>query len=298
MAAVGTSEQPWTVGSLLNWTASFLAQKGCETPRVDAEVLLAQVLGCKRIDLYGLRFAEPADDEVRQRYRDLIRRRIEGCPVAYLVGRKEFFSLEFEVSPAVLIPRPDSELVVTECLTLAKALTGPRIVDIGTGSGNLAVALARQLPAAQVTAIDVSADALAIARRNADKHGVAQRISFVEGDLFAALDAAERFHFVVSNPPYIAQEDLPKLPIGVRDYEPHLALDGGPDGYRVFERLVGDARRHLHPGGWLIVEIGAPQEVPARQRIGGLEEYELAPTVYDYSGHPRVLKARYKPLEA
>ena len=128
MTAPAAAEQTWTVGSLLNWTATFLAQKGSDTPRVDAEVLLAHVLGCKRIDLYGLRFAEPAADEARQRYRELIRKRIEGCPVAYLVGRKEFFSLEFEVSPAVLIPRPDTELAVTECLALAKLLPTPRIV--------------------------------------------------------------------------------------------------------------------------------------------------------------------------
>jgi release factor glutamine methyltransferase len=298
MTAAGTSEQTWTVGSLLNWTATFLAQKGSETPRVDAEVLLAHVLGCKRIDLYGLRFAEPAADEARQRYRELIRKRLEGCPVAYLVGRKEFFSLEFEVSPAVLIPRPDTELAVTECLALAKPLPAPRIIDIGTGSGNLAIALARQLPTARVTAVDVSADALAVARRNAEKHGVAQRVTFVQGDLFATLGPEERFDFVVSNPPYIAQSDLPNLPVGVRDYEPRLALDGGPDGYRVFERLIGDALRHLIPGGWLIVEIGSPQEAPARQRLGNLGAYELAATVYDYSGHPRVLKARRKPLAA
>jgi release factor glutamine methyltransferase len=298
MTAPAAAEQTWTVGSLLNWTATFLAQKGSDTPRVDAEVLLAHVLGCKRIDLYGLRFAEPAADEARQRYRELIRKRIEGCPVAYLVGRKEFFSLEFEVSPAVLIPRPDTELAVTECLALAKLLPAPRIVDIGTGSGNLAVALARQLPAAQVTAIDLSADALAVARRNAEKHGVAQRITFLQGDLFTMLTKAQRFDFVVSNPPYIAEGDLAKLPIGVRDYEPHLALDGGPDGYRVFERLIGDALGYLDAGGWLIIEIGAPQEAQARQRIGSRHEYELAATVFDYSGHPRVLKARRKLVAA
>src|SRR6516165_1062883 len=118
----------WTVGTLLNWTANFLLEKGCESPRVDAEVLLAHTLGCKRIDLYGLRHAEPAVDEVRQRYRELIRKRIEGCPVAYLVGKKEFFSLEFEVTPAVLIPRPDTELVVTECLDRANNLAEPRVL--------------------------------------------------------------------------------------------------------------------------------------------------------------------------
>src|SRR4030081_3063075 len=142
-------EQTWTLGALLDWTAKHLAQKGAEFPRLDAEVLLAQAAGCKRIDLYGLRFAEEATPDVRQRYKELIRRPLEGCPVAYLVGRKEFFGLEFGVSPAVLIPRPDSEHVVTECLNLAKKIPQPRIVDIGAGSGNLAVAVAKNHAGAQ-----------------------------------------------------------------------------------------------------------------------------------------------------
>jgi release factor glutamine methyltransferase len=281
----------WTVGTLLNWTANFLLEKGCESPRVDAEVLLAHALGCKRIDLYGLRHAEPAVDEVRQRYRELIRKRIEGCPVAYLVGKKEFFSLEFEVTPAVLIPRPDTELVALECLALAKSLAEPRIVDIGTGSGNLAVAIARQHKGAQVTAVDISTDALVVARRNAERHGVTERITFFQGDLFGPI-GAELYDFVISNPPYIAGADLARLPVGVRDYEPHVALDGGPDGYAVFERLIRDAQGHLKPGGWLIVEIGAPQEATARTRLQEQPCYELAPTVRDLAGHPRVLKAR------
>src|SRR5262245_56696650 len=193
----------WTLGRLLNWTAKYLADKGTEFPRLDAEVLLAHAAGCKRIDLYGIRFDEEATPEVRQRYKDLIGKRLEGCPVAYLVGRKEFFGLEFEVTPAVLIPRPDSELVVMECLELAKKMPSPRIVDIGSGSGNLAVAVARNHPGAQITAIDRSPEALAVARRNAGKHGVAERVRFLEGDLFAPLSPDERFDFVISNPPYI-----------------------------------------------------------------------------------------------
>src|ERR1019366_2404888 len=130
------TEQVWTLGALLDWTAKHLAQKGVENARLDAEVLLAHTADCKRIDLYGLRYAEPASPEVRQKYRELIRRRLEDCPVAYLVGRKEFYGLELKVSPAVLIPRPDSELVVVECLALAKTMVHPRIIDIGVGSGN------------------------------------------------------------------------------------------------------------------------------------------------------------------
>jgi len=286
------AEQTWTLGALLDWTAKHLAQKGLEHPRLDAEVLLAHAVGCKRIDLYGIRFGDVATPEQRQKYRELIQKRLEGCPVAYLVGSKEFFGLAFTVNPAVLIPRPDTEHVVMECAALAKPLPAPRIVDVGAGSGNIAVTLARELPNAQITAIDRSADVLAVARQNAGKHGVAERIRFVEGDLFGALPPAEQFDFVVSNPPYIPHDDIAKLPVGVRQYEPHAALDGGPDGFAVFQRLMEAARVRLVPGGWLIVEIGAPQEESARQRIQALPEYELSPTVRDYSGHPRVLKAR------
>jgi release factor glutamine methyltransferase len=286
------SEPTWTLGALLDWTAKHLAQKGAEFPRLDAEVLLAHVVGCKRIDLYGLRFAEPASPEIRQQYKDLIRRRIEGCPVAYLVGKKEFHGLEFEVSPSVLIPRPDSEHVVLEGISLARSLPAPRILDIGTGSGNLAVTLANALPAAHFTATDQSADALKVAAANATKLGVLDRMRFLQGDLFAPLSEKETFDLIVSNPPYVAHEDMEKLPPGVRDFEPRLALDGGPGGFAVFDRLINEAPAWLKAGGYLLVEIGAPQEQKARERIGGHPNYELAPTIHDYSGHPRVLKAR------
>jgi release factor glutamine methyltransferase len=288
------AEAPWTIGRLLDWTAGHLAKKGSEFPRLDAEVLLAHALGCRRIELYT-RYEEPADNGARERFRDLVRRRIEGCPVAYLVGRKEFFALEFEVNPAVLIPRPDTEHVVMECLRLAKLMARPRVLDVGTGSGNIAVAVARQHKGAEVTAIDVSQEALSVAARNAARHGVAERIRFLHGDLFDPVPAETRFDFVLSNPPYIAREEIARLHPGVRDYEPHLALDGGPDGYAVLDRLVDRAAEHLEPGGYLIVEIGAPQETRARQCIEGRDRYDLADTVHDHSGHPRVLVARRRP---
>jgi release factor glutamine methyltransferase len=289
-----TVKDEWTVGRLLDWTARFLAGKGVEHPRLDSEVLLAHTLKCERIQLYT-RFDEAASDEVRQEFRALIRRRLEGCPVAYLVGRKEFFALKFDVNPAVLIPRPDTEGLVVECLRLAKGLEKPHVLDLGTGSGNIAVAVAHQHKGAQVTAVDVSPEALAVAAQNAARHGVAGRIRFLAGDLFAPLAAGEAFDIVLSNPPYIAREDLPRLPVGVRDYEPHRALDGGPGGYAVFERLVRDAPAYLKPGGHLILEIGSDQEGPARQFISSAQGFDLAPTVYDHSGHPRVLHARWKP---
>ena len=289
----GRGMETWTLGRLLDWTAKFLAQKGSESPRLDTEVLLAHAVECKRIDLYT-RYEEEATEAARQRFKDLIRRRLEGCPVAYLVGRKEFFSLEFEVGPAVLIPRPDTETLVVECLRLAREISAPRILDIGTGSGNIAVAVARNLPAAEVTATDLSNEALAVARGNAEKNGVAGRLRFLQGDLFQPIPTGELFDFILSNPPYIPEADLPSLPSGVRDFEPPTALNGGVDGYAVFDRLIEQAGAYLKPGGYLIVEIGSPQEGPARQRIEQQGGYELGPTIKDGAGHPRVLRARQR----
>ncbi len=289
------TEQTWTVGNLLDWTAKFLQSKGSDSPRLDAEVLLAKSLDCRRIDLYGELHGEIAGTEIRETYRDLIRRRIEGCPVAYLVGKKEFFSMKLEVSPAVLIPRPDSELVVIACLELARELAEPRILDIGTGSGNLAIALAVHLPEAVVFATDISPEALEIAKKNAVIHQVEERVHLVDGNLFEPVSSKEPFDFLVSNPPYIAEGELAELESGVRDYEPKLALNGGESGFEVFDALIENAPQFLKPGGYLFIEIGAPQEEPARTRIQQKSCYRLFPTIHDYSGHPRVLKVQLIP---
>jgi release factor glutamine methyltransferase len=287
------ADQSWTIGQLLDWTASFLKQKGGEFPRLDAEVLLAHALNCQRIELYT-RYEEEATEETHKRFKEFIRQRLEGCPVAYLVGRKEFFSLVFEVGPSVLIPRPDTETLVVQCLGLAKALPEPDILDLGTGSGNIAVAVAHQHRGARIMAVDISPAALAVARRNAETNQVAGRIDFFVGDLFGPLPSGKMFDFILGNPPYIPHEALATLPVGVRDYEPHLALDGGPGGFTVFERLIRQAPDYLKPGSYLLVEIGSPQEELARQRIEEDGRYDLGPTIRDSSGHPRVLRARRK----
>ena len=276
-------EQPWTIKRLLDWTQPFLAQKGSEFPRLDAEVLLAHSLGCRRIELYT-RSEEEVTEDVRGKFRALIQERVKGCPVAYLVGRKEFFSLEFAVNGDVLIPRPDTECVVDECLRLAKALPAPTILDIGTGSGALPIALAKQHKGVILTATDLSSAALTVAQRNAAKHNVAERIRFLEGDLFAPLATGETFDFILSNPPYIPTGDIAGLAPGVRDYEPHLALDGGPDGFAVFDRLIAAALDYLQPNGHLIVEIGSPQETAARAKIEAHGGYELSKTRFDSAG--------------
>jgi release factor glutamine methyltransferase len=286
-----STEQTWTLGRLLEWTTNYLRQKVSESPRLDTEVLLAHALGCKRIDLYA-RHGEEAPEQGRQRFRELVRQRVEGCPVAYLVGHKEFFSLEFLVNRSVLIPRPDTECLVVECLRLSKSMTEPAILDVGTGSGCIAIAVAKYHKTARVTAVDLSAEAISVASSNAHKHGVAERVRFVHGDLFAPIPSGERFDFILSNPPYIPHDEIAKLASGVRDYEPHSALDGGVDGFAVFERLIAAAPAYLKPGGYMLIEIGSPQEKEARERFARREGYELDKTVYDGSGHPRVLMAR------
>jgi release factor glutamine methyltransferase len=286
-----STEEPWTIRRLLEWTTRFLQQKGCESPRVETEMLLAHVFDCKRIEVYT-RFDEVASDEARQKFRELVRRRVEGCPVAHLVGRKEFYSLEFEVTPAVLVPRADTETLVDEALRLAKPLPAPHVLDVGTGSGCIAVTLAHQHKGARVTAVDVGPEALAVAARNAARHGVADRVRFLEGDLFGPISPGESFDFVVSNPPYIPQAEIARLAREVRDHEPRLALDGGPDGFAVIDRLLAGAAAYLKPGGWLLVEIGTDQKTAALARVAAQPGYQTAKVLDDRAGRPRVLSVR------
>ncbi|MBL8824810.1 MAG: peptide chain release factor N(5)-glutamine methyltransferase [Planctomycetia bacterium] len=276
------------MGRLLQWTTTFLTEKQADSPRLDAEVLLAHILNVPRIALYT-RFDEVASDETRARYRQLVKQRVEGMPVAYLVGFKEFYNLRFAVTPAVLIPRPETELVVLEAIRLAKTITSPRVVDVGTGSGVMAITMARFVPAANVTAIDLSPDALAVAQQNAQTLGVASRIRFLQGDLLAPV-AGEMFDLVMSNPPYIPSEVMSSLSESVKKYEPHLALDGGPGGLQVIEKLADQALGHLKPGGYLILEIGYDQgkTVPALlQKLG----YQAVNIQIDHAGHPRIVRA-------
>jgi release factor glutamine methyltransferase len=284
-------ERPtWTVRGLLDWTVGFLKQKGVESAALEARILLAFALGCKQIELFT-RADEVPDEAGRARFRELIRRRVEHCPVAYLVGVKEFFKLEFEVTPAVLIPRPETEFVVMECLRLLPRDRPARVLDLGTGSGAIAVSVAQQRPLADVTATDVSPDALAVARKNAERHNLAGRIRFLEGDLFDAVPAGERFAFVLSNPPYIDPAEFPSLAPEVRDHEPRLALDGGPGGLAAYERIAARAGDFLEPGGRLILEIGSTQCEAVRGLLAA-RGLTAGPALPDAAGLPRVVVAR------
>lgn len=285
-----STDEPWTIRRLLDWTKTFLAGRGVESPRLEAELLLAHALGCSRTDLYT-RYAEEPGEAQRTAFRELVKQRAAGKPVAHLLGRKEFYSLELEVSPAVLVPRGDSEWLVTEAEALGKAMDAPTILDVGTGSGCLAIALAVRLKSASVSAIDVSEEALAVARRNAEKHKVADRVRFLHGDLFAPLADDDRFDLIVSNPPYVTTAALAALAPEVRDQEPRLALDGGPDGFAVIDRLIAEAGTRLKPAGYLLCEVGHDQMAEAKARFerGG---WAVDRTVQDNGGHLRVLRAR------
>ncbi|MCC7475915.1 MAG: peptide chain release factor N(5)-glutamine methyltransferase [Pirellulales bacterium] len=293
-----TPSDPWTIGRLLTWTVEYLGSHGAENPQLDAQVLLAHARGCQRIELYAA-YTESASDELRTKFRELVKRRAAGTPVAYLVGHREFYSLDFEVTPDVLIPRPETESLVVALLDRAKlrkasASAGElpmEIVDVGTGSGILAVCAAKYLPETRVTAIDISPAALAVARRNAARHGVEARIQFLEADLLSAEPAEPRFDYIVSNPPYISSAEMTQLAPDVRDHEPHLALCAGEAGTEVIARLVEQAVPRVKPGGSLLVEISPMIAAAVEELVRKRPEFELGPTVKDLAGHARVVQA-------
>jgi release factor glutamine methyltransferase len=286
------STAPWTIGRLLQWTADFLKKHGSETALLDTQLLLAEAMGCKKIDLYA-RFEEEPSESVRTRFRELVKRRSEGEPVAYLMGRKEFYSLDFRVTPDVLIPRPETEHLVVALLDLAKPKVLPRsIADVGTGSGIIAVCAAKNLPAAKVTAIDISPAAIAIARENAEKHGVASRIEFLESDLLAAVPVEQKFDIIASNPPYVADAELENTRPDVKHYEPNVALVAGPAGTEVIERLVPQASDRLNAGGYLLMEISPMIDEKVRVIVQNHGGFELSPTIKDLARLPRIVQAR------
>jgi release factor glutamine methyltransferase len=285
------SDDVWTVGRLLTWTTEWLGARDSDSPRLDAEVLLAHVRGCPRIALYTA-FGTPVSDQERGRFRELVKRRGEGEPVAYLVGSREFFSLPFSVTKDVLVPRPETEGLVVRSIDLCKAAAAPRIIDVGTGSGAIAVTLATRLPKATIVATDISSAAIAVARANAEHHGVANRITFVQCDLMSDPRAAGPWNVIVSNPPYVREDEFEALPRDVRLHEPRTALVSGPTGVEVVERLVAAALAALAPGGWLLVEIGPAVVAAAEAAIARQPGLLPEATLKDMAGLPRIVQAR------
>ena len=281
------SAAEWTRMELLRWTADFFRQHGVAQPRLDAELLLAHVLGGSRMDLY-LAFEQPLAEAERAQYRELVRRRAkERVPVAYLTGKREFWSLSSRVSEDVLIPRPETETLVQAALDQKPR----RVLELGTGSGCIAAALARELPGAEIVAVDVSPRALELARENLAALGLGDRVELVLADGLRDLEPAGRFDLVVSNPPYVAKAELETLVPEVR-HEPLLALDGGVDGLDLIRRLCAEAPAVLERPGALALEGGDGQaadvgELLRRSGAAGVE------TKSDLAGIPRVVLGRF-----
>lgn len=285
------SPEVWTVARILDWTTRYLKQHGSETPRLDTEILLAHTRKCARIQLYT-NFDSPLTEEERAQMRDLVKRRAQSEPVAYLVGHREFFGLDFRVTKDVLIPRPDTETLVVELLERAKAIASPRILELCTGSGCIVVSAAVNLPTASLVATDISPAALLIAGENAEKHQVADRIEFREGDLFAAVPSGTQFDLIVSNPPYVPEGEIAALDADVRDHEPMLALRAGADGMKYLNVIVGQAANCLVAGGWLLLETGIEQAPLTADALNGRAEFTDVRIVKDLGGRPRVVLAK------
>lgn len=285
-----------TLRSVLKEAIDTLSSNHIEQPRLDAELLLAHVLELRKEDLI-IRPDQELTDSQEEKFQQLVERRRRKEPLAYIIGRREFWSLEFGVNPKVLIPRPETEGVLERLMDLAgdevdeKAI---RILDVGTGSGILAIVAALEFPNAQVTAVDKSEDALEVARQNALRHQVIDRIEFLEIDAKRGWEFPENdfYDYILSNPPYIVSEGLDQLMPDVRKYEPRAALDGGPDGLTCYRGIVAKGFSFLKPGGYFIFEVGDDQAGPVKQILqaqGGLDEIEIN---QDLSGRDRVVSAR------
>ena len=286
------SEESWTVLKLLQWTTDYFQRNNVPEPRTSAEVLLAHVLAEDRLFLY-LNYDRPMETNELAAYRACIKRRLGGEPNQYITGLQEFWSLPLRVSLDVLIPRPETEVLVEAVLEfLDKADPNVDILDLGTGSGAIAIALARELPAARIVATDLSMAALRLAQENAKSHQVDQRILFVRGDMFAAIPGgSQRFKVVVTNPPYVSHAEILELPREIRDFEPHRALDGGPDGLAAIRHIIAEAPTVLCQAGALFMEMGADQTESVSALVKDSQRYEDYRIIQDYSKLDRVLVA-------
>jgi release factor glutamine methyltransferase len=280
-------EEQWTILKVIQWTTEYLKSKGFEQPRSDAEVLLAHTLGIERVQLY-LNHDKPLSPEELARFRGFIRRRAVHEPTQYITGRQEFWSLDFEVTPSVLIPRPETEMLVEAALEIAGS--GPfRVLDLGVGSGAIAVSLAHERSGVRVIATDKSRSAIEVAQRNAVLNGVADRISFVVVDLFEAFEPGPLFDLIVSNPPYVSDAELFDLAPEIADYEPHCALrGGGKRGLALILKVLEEFEAYMKPEGSLLVEIGLGQaeilESEISEDLAGRSRF-----IEDYSGIRRVM---------
>lgn len=279
------------VPELLNAMTARFQQAGIPSPRVESEWLLAAVLQVKRSELYGHRRRVLAPAEQR-RLEIFFRRRLQREPLQYILGNCEFYGREFKVSPATLIPRPETELLAEKVIHLARARPAPRIIDLGAGSGCLAVTLALELPQAHIAAVDVSLEALQMARENAHRWQIDDRIEFLQADMCHFEPAIARYDIIVSNPPYVLHAERESLQPEVRDYEPPQALFVGGDGLKFYRCILKFCAAHLQPGGWAACEMASPRHAAIENLFRRSSFFDSMETVHDYAGLPRHIIAQ------
>jgi len=282
----------WTIIKLLQWASSYLKTHDIDSPRATGEILLAHALKCERIDLY-LNFDQPLAGDELKAFKTLIKRRIRREPVAYILGVKEFWSLDIEVTKDVLIPRPETECLVETALELLSRHASSqswRILDLGTGSGAIIIALASQQPRHTYFASDRSIQAVRVAQRNAGRHNFGGMIHYFNADWLTALNQkTSAFDMIVSNPPYIPSRVIEELQPEIHGYEPIGALDGSDDGLECFKKIINSAHRYLKPGGVLLLEIGHDQQDDIRRIVSDSGPYDDVSSTKDYAGHDRVV---------
>ena len=289
----------WTIIKLVQWATTYFSNHEIDSPRATAEILLAHVLNTRRIDLY-LRYDQPLIPAELDRFKVLMKRRLKHEPVAYILGRKEFWSMDLKVTRDVLIPRPETECLVERALELLALDSDPaskRILELGTGCGAVILALASENPAHTYWASDICKNAIGIAWQNARQNDLNGKVQFIIGDWFAPLRSSKPglFDLIVSNPPYIKSEDLNRLQPEIYDYEPLVALDGATDGLHCLRHIIQSSHFFLKPRGALILEIGHEQKAPLAQIIAECGQYEDIIFYQDYSGYDRILQVKKKP---
>jgi release factor glutamine methyltransferase len=282
----------WTIQRLLTWVTDYLTQKGVDAPRLSAELLLSHVLGLKRIELYT-QYNKVVAPEQLDRLRDLVKRAGQHEPVAYLVGKTEFYSIEFEVTPDCLIPRPETELLVQRSIEFLRKRTGPQyLCDLCTGCGIIAVAVGKNVPDAKVLATDISEPALAVAARNVEKHKLQDRIELRPGDLFEPLvPQIDQFDLIACNPPYVSAAEYEALDRNVKDYEPRLALYAGQDGLDLYRKIGERVSQFLKPDGILLLEIGCTQGPAVQELLEQTKTFTQLRIDKDLQGHNRIVVA-------
>jgi len=280
-----------TIADILIGGEQCLADAGIPDPRREAVTLTATALGRHRTFLYAHPEYEPTTDELG-RIEEFLLRRADREPLQYIRGSQEFYGLDFEVTLDVLIPRPETEMLVERAINYLKGISKPRFMDIGTGTGCIAISILKRVPEARALAVDISPAAISVARRNAERNGVAERLILIESDLFSNVPA-ERFHLIVSNPPYVPEPDIEGLQPEVRDHEPHLALTDGRDGLSIIAKIVQRAPEFLLPGGHLLVEFGFGQ-AEAVWKMLSAKVWEGVGTDPDLQGIPRMLVAKLR----